>query len=293
MGIAPADLAVRHPNVIPVEIDGYGPGGPISHKRAYDLLVQAESGSCAVTGYPGMPAKPGPADGRLHHGAVCGDLHPGAAVRAESTSSCKRGAVRRTEPVRRDDRRHGLRADVHPALRHRPAAARRRARPPSRRTARSPPATARPSCSAPPTTASGSGWPGRSSTVPTWPTMRASPPTPAAAHTARCSTRRSDHGVPSTSSPRSRRSPTPLASATRATTCPARWWSTRSSPPVTGGGPSARRPGDIQALRPPPVISGFEQPMGAVPGLGQHTDAVLGELGLHRQRKSPSCAPTE
>ena len=50
-----------HPNVIPVEIDGYGPGGPISHKRAYDLLIQAEGGSCAVTGYPGMPAKPGPA----------------------------------------------------------------------------------------------------------------------------------------------------------------------------------------------------------------------------------------
>ena len=61
MGIAAADLAQSHPNVIPVEIDGYGPGGPISHKRAYDLLVQAESGSCAITGYPGMPAKPGPA----------------------------------------------------------------------------------------------------------------------------------------------------------------------------------------------------------------------------------------
>jgi crotonobetainyl-CoA:carnitine CoA-transferase CaiB-like acyl-CoA transferase len=38
--------------------------------------------------------------------------------------------------------------------------------------------------------------------------------------------------------------------------------------------------GDIQALRPPPVIGGFEQPMGAVPGLGEHTDAVLSELGL-------------
>ena len=61
LGISAADLAQRHPDVIPVEIDGYGPGGPISHKRAYDLLVQAESGSCAVTGYPGMPAKPGPA----------------------------------------------------------------------------------------------------------------------------------------------------------------------------------------------------------------------------------------
>jgi itaconate CoA-transferase len=61
MGLAAADLAVRHPHVVPVEIDGYGPGGPISHKRAYDLLVQAESGSCAITGYPGKPAKPGPA----------------------------------------------------------------------------------------------------------------------------------------------------------------------------------------------------------------------------------------
>ncbi|AWT55688.1 CaiB/BaiF CoA transferase family protein [Mycolicibacterium smegmatis] len=60
MGLAPADLAERHPQVIPVEIDGYGSGGPLSHKRAYDLLVQAESGACAVTGHPDMPAKPGP-----------------------------------------------------------------------------------------------------------------------------------------------------------------------------------------------------------------------------------------
>ena len=82
LGLSPADLAARHPNVIPVEIDGYGPGGPISHKRAYDLLVQAECGSCAVTGYPGMPAKPGPGHGRLHHGAVRRAVDPGAAVLA-------------------------------------------------------------------------------------------------------------------------------------------------------------------------------------------------------------------
>lgn len=61
LGLGPDDLKVRHPQVIPVEIDGYGPGGPLSHKRAYDLLVQAESGSCASTGYAGMPAKPGAA----------------------------------------------------------------------------------------------------------------------------------------------------------------------------------------------------------------------------------------
>lgn len=60
LGIAAADLAARHPDLIAVEIDGYGAGGPLSHKRAYDLLAQAESGACAVTGYPGAPAKPGP-----------------------------------------------------------------------------------------------------------------------------------------------------------------------------------------------------------------------------------------
>ncbi|HWC84752.1 MAG TPA: CaiB/BaiF CoA-transferase family protein [Pseudonocardiaceae bacterium] len=60
LGLAPADLTVRHPELISVEIDGYGPGGPLSHKRAYDLLVQAESGACAITGTPGAPAKPGP-----------------------------------------------------------------------------------------------------------------------------------------------------------------------------------------------------------------------------------------
>ncbi|MFW0785607.1 CaiB/BaiF CoA-transferase family protein [Gordonia sp. CPCC 206044] len=60
MGIAPADLTERYPELIVVEIDGYGPGGPLSHKRAYDLLAQAESGACAITGQPGAPAKPGP-----------------------------------------------------------------------------------------------------------------------------------------------------------------------------------------------------------------------------------------
>ncbi|MGV0794268.1 CaiB/BaiF CoA transferase family protein [Mycolicibacterium sp. XJ1819] len=60
LGITPTDMETRHPGVIAVEIDGYGPGGPLSHKRAYDLLVQAESGTCAVTGGAGAPAKPGP-----------------------------------------------------------------------------------------------------------------------------------------------------------------------------------------------------------------------------------------
>ncbi|MFC8528045.1 CaiB/BaiF CoA transferase family protein [Nocardia sp. NPDC057227] len=60
LGLSAAELAEKYPELISVEIDGFGAGGPLSHKRAYDLLVQAESGVCAVTGTADAPAKPGP-----------------------------------------------------------------------------------------------------------------------------------------------------------------------------------------------------------------------------------------
>ncbi|MBC8092534.1 MAG: CoA transferase, partial [Pseudonocardia sp.] len=59
LGVAPAQLDGRHPHLVAVEISGYGPGGPLSGKRAYDLLVQAESGACSITGWEGAPAKAG------------------------------------------------------------------------------------------------------------------------------------------------------------------------------------------------------------------------------------------
>ncbi|TCJ97565.1 CaiB/BaiF CoA transferase family protein [Nocardia alba] len=86
LGISPAHLAQRHPDLIVMEIDGYGAGGPLSHKRAYDLLIQAESGVCAVTGSPGAPAKPGPPIADVSSGLyaaltilamICGKRAPG------------------------------------------------------------------------------------------------------------------------------------------------------------------------------------------------------------------------
>jgi len=59
LGLNPPDLLDRHPQLVVVDISGYGTGGPLDHKRAYDLLVQAEGGSCSITGLPGAPAKPG------------------------------------------------------------------------------------------------------------------------------------------------------------------------------------------------------------------------------------------
>ncbi|MGW5151757.1 CaiB/BaiF CoA transferase family protein [Rhodococcus koreensis] len=59
LGIGTRDLSRDFPRLIVVDISGYGKGGPLDHKRAYDLLIQAEGGSCSITGAPGHPAKPG------------------------------------------------------------------------------------------------------------------------------------------------------------------------------------------------------------------------------------------
>ena len=59
LGLGGETLAERYPRLITVTISGYGTGGTLDHKRAYDLLAQSEAGSCAVTGWPGQPAKPG------------------------------------------------------------------------------------------------------------------------------------------------------------------------------------------------------------------------------------------
>jgi itaconate CoA-transferase len=52
-------LRARHPGLIVCEISGYGDEGPYADMKAYDLLVQAESGLCSVTGGPEAPARVG------------------------------------------------------------------------------------------------------------------------------------------------------------------------------------------------------------------------------------------
>ncbi len=53
MGIGSAALRERHPRLITCDISGYGDSGPLYKMKAYDLLVQAESGLVAVSGAPG------------------------------------------------------------------------------------------------------------------------------------------------------------------------------------------------------------------------------------------------
>jgi len=59
LGLGAADLRAKHPGLIHVSISGYGPGGPYTKKKAYDLLVQCEAGLVSITGSPDEPAKVG------------------------------------------------------------------------------------------------------------------------------------------------------------------------------------------------------------------------------------------
>lgn len=59
LGLTPAVIASRFPRLIAVSINGYGQDTPYASMRAYDMLVQAESGLCAVTGTPETPVKIG------------------------------------------------------------------------------------------------------------------------------------------------------------------------------------------------------------------------------------------
>jgi itaconate CoA-transferase len=52
-------VAGTNPRVVWCGISGYGPDGPMRDKKAYDMLVQAESGVVSMTGSPGEPAKVG------------------------------------------------------------------------------------------------------------------------------------------------------------------------------------------------------------------------------------------
>ena len=59
LGFDFARLARDWPRLITCSITGYGEDGPMADRKAYDLLIQAESGLCSITGGPDEPARVG------------------------------------------------------------------------------------------------------------------------------------------------------------------------------------------------------------------------------------------
>ena len=59
LGLAPAELRRRFPALVVCSISGYGSGGPYETRKAFDLLLQGETGVIATTGTEEAPAKVG------------------------------------------------------------------------------------------------------------------------------------------------------------------------------------------------------------------------------------------
>lgn len=59
LGFGSAELRTAHPRLVTCEISGYGTSGPYRDKKAYDLLVQSEAGVVSITGTEDTPSKVG------------------------------------------------------------------------------------------------------------------------------------------------------------------------------------------------------------------------------------------
>lgn len=60
LGLSYEALSVKKPGLIVCDISGYGEDGPYGEKKAYDLLIQSEAGFLSVTGTEGQMCKAGP-----------------------------------------------------------------------------------------------------------------------------------------------------------------------------------------------------------------------------------------
>ena len=59
LGFGAAELKEKYPQLIICGISGYGSSGPYMDKKAYDLLIQCEAGLVSVTGTEDTPSKSG------------------------------------------------------------------------------------------------------------------------------------------------------------------------------------------------------------------------------------------
>jgi itaconate CoA-transferase len=59
LGLGAQSLRERFPRLVTCDISGYGDSGPYRDMKAYDFLIQGESGLLAVSGAPGAPGRIG------------------------------------------------------------------------------------------------------------------------------------------------------------------------------------------------------------------------------------------
>ncbi|MBQ6642664.1 MAG: CoA transferase [Saccharopolyspora sp.] len=87
LGLDGETLRAAHPRLVVVNISGYGTGGPRRDRKAYDMLVQAETGMVAVTGTPETPSKTGVPNADIGAGLYAAMSAMSALLRRERTGA--------------------------------------------------------------------------------------------------------------------------------------------------------------------------------------------------------------
>jgi itaconate CoA-transferase len=71
LGLSAPAIRAQRPSLIVSDVSGYGSSGPYRDKKAYDLLIQCETGLLSVTGAPDAPAKVGISVADISAGMYC------------------------------------------------------------------------------------------------------------------------------------------------------------------------------------------------------------------------------
>lgn len=87
VGLGAGDLRSAHPELIAVDLSGFGSGGPMEQRKAYDMLIQAEAGLIGITGTPETPVKTGIPTADIASGLYCAQAVLAALLRRWRTGA--------------------------------------------------------------------------------------------------------------------------------------------------------------------------------------------------------------
>ncbi|TWH14827.1 crotonobetainyl-CoA:carnitine CoA-transferase CaiB-like acyl-CoA transferase [Rhodococcus rhodochrous J45] len=85
LGLGAEQLRAEHPELIVVNLSGFGAGGPMEQRKAYDMLIQAEAGLISITGTPETPVKTGIPTADIASGMYCAQAVLAALLRRGRT----------------------------------------------------------------------------------------------------------------------------------------------------------------------------------------------------------------
>lgn len=85
LGLGADELRRRNPGLVVVDLSGFGTGGPMEQRKAYDMLIQAEAGLISITGTPETPVKTGIPTADIASGMYCAQAVLAALLRRGRT----------------------------------------------------------------------------------------------------------------------------------------------------------------------------------------------------------------